>query len=209
MRFCGFLALAAIGMAPLPLLANGGSFSTSIVQRSGGLVPVTKESIFLEREERDIEIEADDEVRVRVSYEMVNRGPADTVTFGFPVDLANRDQLPTPNGYDYVLGNSFRGLHIRDNDKPVAVQRVVSEPLKNPPAGVDPAIKIVRRWSLLPVRFAIGERKHLTIEYRVRCFGIETRVRRWLGLANGPSQFLLHLSTRGHLGQWPSPKSGD
>jgi len=166
--------VATIAIIPVKLFANGGTFSTSAVQRTGDLVPLKKEAITLQREELSIRIEEDDAF-VRVSYELLNHGPADTVTFGFPVDLVTEETLLAPNGYDYVLSKSLRDFHVRDNNQPVPVERVITKPLARGarPDGIDPKMELVRRWSLMSLRFAAGERKHLTVNYRVRCFGTD------------------------------------
>ena len=169
-----FIALAAFAIMPVPLFANGGTFNTSAVQRTGDLIPVQKEAISLQREELKIRIEEDDAF-VEVSYELLNHGPADTVMFGFPVDLATEETLHAINGYEYVLSQSFQGFRVRDNQKAVPVERVLNKPIENSdrPAGLDPKIELVRRWSLLSLHFEAGERKHLTVNYRVRCFGVD------------------------------------
>src|SRR3712207_3649121 len=100
------ILLLAISLAVVhEVSGNGGTFSISAVQRTGDLVPEKKSAITLEREELHIRIEADDAF-VRVSYELLNRGPADDVAFGFPVDVATSETLPAPNGYNWVLENS-------------------------------------------------------------------------------------------------------
>ena len=168
------LALAMSFAVAHELSANGGTFSISAVQRAGDLVPEKKSAITLEREELHIRIEGDDAV-VQVTYSLLNRGPADDVAFGFPVDIATSESLPAPNGYDRVLSNSFGDLKVLDNGKPVPVQGTRETPLpaNERPRTVDEKLELVRRWSLMTLSFTAGERKQLVVSYRVRCVGTD------------------------------------
>lgn len=117
----GFLAI-------LSVFGNGGSFNASAVYRAGNLVPMEKRLISLETESLNIRIERD-EAMVEVTYGLVNHGPGDSVTFGFPVDLAKPETLNTPNGYDYVLGTSLRDFVVVDGTEKVNVEKVIDKPL--------------------------------------------------------------------------------
>jgi hypothetical protein len=129
-----------------------------------------KRSISLEKEDLYIRIEEDD-ATVDVAYELFNHGSNDSVTFGFPVDIATVETASTPNGYDYVLGNSFRDFEIKDGMNRVAIAEVIDKPLsaKDLPKNVDPKLHLFRRWSMVTLKFERGERKQLHVSYKVRC----------------------------------------
>lgn len=146
--------------APLTLLANGGAFYSSVIERTGNLVPMSKPLISLDDETLNVSINRDD-VRVSVTYLLTNHGPADSVTFGFPVDLATPETLNTPNGYDYVLEGSLNEFRVEDGGKPVPVERTITKPVgaKERPEGLDPKIEVVRKWSLMTLKFEAGKKK--------------------------------------------------
>ncbi len=175
MRFLvPFLAFALFAQSPLSVSANGGAFYASVVERTGNLVPMEKPLISLEEETLNIAIDRDD-VRVNVTYLLANHGPADSVTFGFPVDLATPETLNTPNGYEYVLDNSLREFRAEDGGEPVPVQKVITKPVSTAerPVGLDPKIQLVRRWSLMTLKFEAGKKKLLSVGYKVRCMALD------------------------------------
>lgn len=167
---CLFLSALAL-FSPLPLFGNGGVFSLSAVHRTGNLEPLRKESISLEKEALNIRVEEDD-VLVEVLYELRNRGGNDTVTFGFPVDVATRESIPTPNGYEHVLSQSLRDFRVLDGTNTVPVDRVIDKPLDAfaRPPGVDQEIQLFRRWSIMTLKFKPDERKRVAVSYKVRAF---------------------------------------
>jgi hypothetical protein len=168
------LIIVLILQAPLSVLANGGAFYSSIVERTGNLVPMEKPLISLEEETFSAYIDGDD-VGVYVTYLFANHGPADSVTFGFPVDLATPKTISTPNGYDFVLGSSLTNFPLEDGGHSVIVAKTVSKPVSGPerPVGIDPKIRLVRRWSLMTLNFEAGKKKHLTVSYKVRCMALD------------------------------------
>jgi hypothetical protein len=168
------LIIVVIVQAPLSVLANGGVFYSSIVERTGNLVPMEKPLISLEQETFNAYIDGDD-VGVYVTYLLANHGPADSVTFGFPVDLATPETLSTPNGYDYVLDSSLTEFRVEDGGHPVAVAKTIRKPVSSPerPAGLDPKIQLVRRWSLMTLNFDAAKKKYLTVSYKVRCMALD------------------------------------
>lgn len=169
-----FLTFALSFQVPLSLYANGGAFYTSVVERTGNLAPMEKPLISLEEETLNIRIDRDD-AAVSVTYLFANHGPADSVTFGFPVDLATRETLDTPNGYDYVLDSSLSEFHAENGGQPVPIQKVIVKPVSTAerPIGLDPKIQLVRRWSLMTLTFEAGKKKYLSVSYKVRCMALD------------------------------------
>ena len=167
----GFSLICAFVLAAAPqALANGGAFYTSVVQRTGNLVPMEKRLISLESEELSIRLKGED-AHVNVVYILENRGAEDTVTFGFPVDVATPETASTPNGYEWVMSNSIREFKVEDDGRRVEVERVIDKPMggSDRAAGIDPKIQLVRRWSTLPLKFEAGKSKRLVVSYIVRC----------------------------------------
>jgi hypothetical protein len=122
-----FYCSAALASAP-QLLANGGAFNASAVHRTGNLVPMEKRLISLESETVFVDIDGDD-ASIEVSYLLANHGPDDSVTFGFPVDVATPETFNTPNGYDWVMSNSIRDFKVSDDDRPIPVEKMPDKPL--------------------------------------------------------------------------------
>jgi len=170
LRCLGLLGL----FAALPVFGNGGSFNASAVYRTGNLVPMEKRLISLEKERLNIRIEEDDAM-VEVTYTLVNTGPSDSVTFGFPIDVATPETFNAPNGYDYVFSNSLRDFAVTDGIKKLKVEKEIDKPLAktDEPKGIDSKVKIVRRWSIVTLGFERGERKSLTVRYKVRCIALD------------------------------------
>jgi hypothetical protein len=168
-----FCCSIASGLTP-QLLANGGAFNTSAVHRSGNLVPMEKRLTTLESENLFVQVDGDDAI-VEVTYLLANNGPDDSVTFGFPIDVATPETLTTPNGYDWVMSNSFRDFKVFDDDRPVPVDKVIDKPLdgSDRPPGIDPAIRLVRRWSIMTLKFNREKRKQLKVSYKVRCIALD------------------------------------
>lgn len=169
-----FLVFALSFQLPLSISANGGAFYTSVVERTGNLVPMEKPLISLEEETLNVTIDRDD-ITVHVTYLLANHGPADSVAFGFPVDLATPETLNTPNGYDYVLTKSLSEFRVEDGGQPVPIQKVIMKPVSTAerPTGLDPKIQLVRRWSLMTLTFEAGKKKHLSVSYKVRCMALD------------------------------------
>lgn len=168
------LSIVLFLQSPLSLFANGGAFYSSVIERTGNLVPMEKPLISLEKETLNAYIDRDD-VGVYVTYLLANHGPADSVTFGFPVDLATPETLYTPNGHDYVLGSSLSEFNVQEGGHPVPIEKTITKPIgaKERPAGLDPKIQLVRRWSLMTLKFEAGKKKYLTVSYKVRCMALD------------------------------------
>jgi hypothetical protein len=165
-----FLLYLSLILCPLSAIGNGGSFETSVVQRTGNLVPLQKEKIFLDSEQLDLRIEEND-VFVKVEYMLHNKGPEDAVMFGFPVDLVAPESAGTPNSYEYVLSKSLNNFLVADNGQELPVTKTIEEKLSRAerPPGIDPDRVIIRKWSLVPITFKKDEKKRLTVSYQVRC----------------------------------------
>lgn len=165
-----FLVAVLLPCVPSLARANGGAFETSAIERSGNLVPMQKRLITLETETLNVYLDGD-RAGVYVTYLLMNNGPDDSVTFGFPIDVATEQTLNTPNGYDYVLSNSIEKFEVEDGGKPVPVEKTIDEPLPDAqrPRGVGSEVKLIRRWSLMTLKFQRGKHKSLSVNYRVTC----------------------------------------
>lgn len=65
--------------------ANGGTFATSAVKATGHLVPQRKTRIPSESELLRVQLDNESAI-VNVRYDLFNRGRADRVIYGFPID---------------------------------------------------------------------------------------------------------------------------
>ncbi len=154
------------------LYANGGVFYSSVMERTGNLVPMRKPLISLDAETLGVVINQD-AVAVSVTYNLTNHGPADSVAFGFPVDLVMPESIDTPNGYDYILSFSLAEFKIKDGAKELLVEKTITEPLSGREASssLEQKIRLFRRWSLMTLPFAAGEKKTLSVSYKVTSIG--------------------------------------
>ena len=155
--------------------ANGGTFATSVVEGTGHLVPERKSRIALEREVLRVGLDRD-MATVDVEYSLRNRGGADTVTYGFPVDA-----LSPLNERDLAH------YSISDGKQQIDVRKVLHEPAGGEMLTEGVYGKRVRDWFVSDVSFVRGERKALKVNYRVRTFGTmsgTSKSFRWTRSAN-------------------------
>jgi hypothetical protein len=84
--------LAIVHAASGVLLANGRTFATSSVNATGNLQYLRKPNIELVSEVLEVKVDGD-LVDVDVLYTLQNRGGAETVTYGFPIDARGASDL--------------------------------------------------------------------------------------------------------------------
>ena len=151
----------------LPLFAphaagNGGTFTTSTVEATGHLVPQRKSRIALESERLQVRLfyETAD---VAVEYHLANRGGADSVTYGFPIDSLG--------GYE-ERGLAF--YQIKDGNERLDVGKVFHER-----ANLESLTEGLyghrdRNWYFSDLKFARGERKTLGVSYQLTTLGTKS-----------------------------------
>jgi hypothetical protein len=150
-----FMLVAAHEVKP-----NGGTFATSAVKATGHLVPQRKTRIALESELLHVDLNNESAV-VNVEYALFNRGRADRVTYGFPLD-----SVPMP----FPEKEGISEYEIRDGAHRLGVQKVINEPAEDSQVTEAPYEENIRNWYFSEIPFAGGERKTLYVNYRVRTF---------------------------------------
>ena len=165
-----FLILALMRLATGIALANGGTFATSSVNATGNLVPKRKAGIVLRDELLQVKLESD-WAEVEVLYTLQNRGAADTMTYGFPIDAAS---VYVPYNFD----QSIEGFEILDGNRRLEITKVIRQVNGDGMSGADmteqPYGNLVRNWFMTTLRFDRRETKMLAVRYRVRCMGKES-----------------------------------
>lgn len=139
------------------LLANGGTFATASVEGTGQLVPQKKTRIQLESELLKVEL-SEELALVEVEYRLMNRGGADTVTFGFPIDSLGHQADAKKGVSDYSIEDGRRRLGVR---------KIIHEPAEMETLTEGIYGKRVRDWYMSDIPFARGERKTVRVTYRV------------------------------------------
>jgi hypothetical protein len=143
-------------------LSNEGPIDESAVLKTGNLTLLQKKEIFLEKEMLHISLEGDF-AHVYGYYELINPGPEDEVTIGFPVDFLKdseiygiawqQESLPY-----YQLSDENGKLEIKEyiDEKP---QVVIYDGRKR---------DVLRRWYVTEVKFPANSCKKLVVKYTVR-----------------------------------------
>jgi hypothetical protein len=178
--------LSALG-AP-NLLANGGTFDTSKVHRTGNLEPVTKAKISLVKEDLRIVLKGEYAL-VSVEYTLQNNGGADKVTYGFPVDMA-AEAFPS-------AGEDLQ-FTVKDDSTAVPLDQVIRKDSPIKPAETSfmdsEYIHIIREWNLMTLSFRKGETKTLRVLYSVKNLGHSTGTSKETVWSESPRTFIYALS---------------
>ena len=166
-----FPAVLALALT-LPLFTpratgNGGTFVNTSVGATGHLVPQRKTPIALESELLEVLL-GGETADVNVQYQIANRGGADHVTYGFPIDSL---------GYANTLKDTgVTNYRIADGGETLDVRKVVHEIANTASFGIGAEVEFegqssVRDWYFSELKFARGERKTLGVTYRQTIFG--------------------------------------
>lgn len=163
--------------------ANGGVFTTSSVNSTGNLQFQKKPKIDLENEVLHVELDGD-WAQVEVIYTLQNRGGADKLTYGFPIDVGDAMSL---NGFD----KSIEAFSILDGDRSLDITKLVHEIHADPTAALteQPYGQIVRDWFMTTLKFERRETKTLKVRYRVRSMGTTTGTSKDFIWSNSPRRF--------------------
>jgi len=157
--------------APHAALANGGTFATSSVYSTGNLVPVRKQKIELENETLHVVLEGD-WASVEVIYSIRNRGGADAVTYGFPIDTAQQAEISGDSGLSG--DSSIKDFQMFDGGKRLEITRVIKEATSDGSYTERPYDKTVRNWFTAELHFDRREEKTLAVSYKVKSGGTES-----------------------------------
>ena len=150
------LALAvALPLGTPRAVGNGGTFATSAVGATGHLVPQRKSRIALESERLHVQLFSEN-ANVTVEYRLANRGGAEGVTYGFPIDSLAGGYRPDAGVTNYEITDGNRRLDVR---------RVLHESANGRTSTEFSYESAVRDWYFSDLQFARGERKTLGVSY--------------------------------------------
>jgi hypothetical protein len=160
----GFLLLALLHLVPQRAFGNGGVFATSSVKATGNLQFQRKPRIDLENELLHVALDGD-WAEVEVGYILKNHGGADTLTYGFPIDVGS--------GFGtYRFEESITGFEILDGERRLDVTKLIKEIHGSSDDFTEmPYGKVVRDWFMVTLKFDRNETKTLTVRYRVKSLG--------------------------------------
>ena len=157
----------ALLFVPALTLANGSPIARSDLSATGSIRMINQQNVDLQQETLQVTIDGD-WATVRAEYRLLNRGPAATVAYGFPVDYENPDWC---NDCDDVsaeekeaAGKHLRDVRIEANGKPLSTREVAEQ---KPPVDKPPP-EFLRTWILTELAFSAGEIGIVTVSYRVR-----------------------------------------
>ena len=142
---------------------NGGTFASTTVGATGHLVPQRKSRISIESERLDVFLFGE-KAQVNVNYQLLNRGGADNVTYGFPVDSL----------WSYPTDKGVYGYTIKSGDQQLDVKKVIHERAEVAMVTEEPYGNSIRDWYFSDVQFARGEQKTLSVSYSLPTYATKS-----------------------------------
>lgn len=179
---CGFLLFASLlCLTPCDARANGGVFTTSSVNSTGNLEFQRKPKIDLENEVLHVALDGG-WAEVEVIYTLQNRGGAETLTYGFPIDV-NDGAIASP-----AFDESIKRFKILDGERDLSITKLIKDPHLG---GYTEELygKIVRDWFMVTLKFERHETKTLTVRYRVKSIGTSEGTAKNITWLFSPSRF--------------------
>lgn len=149
----------------IPRLArpNGSPINTGEIQRTGNVQMVRKKDIRLLAETVSVRLSGD-YAYVRVSYSFQNEGPADKVTYGFPIECApytGEDYAPKEEALTNFRIETQSDSGGGGRELPLLETQIKkSDPEKE--------FSAFWKWHIVEIPFAIGERLSVFVSYRVK-----------------------------------------
>ncbi|HVP50162.1 MAG TPA: hypothetical protein VMT56_02965 [Candidatus Bathyarchaeia archaeon] len=161
------LLVLAVIFAPTMANPNGSPINTGEIRRTGNIQMIQKKDIGLEDERLSVRI-AGDFAFVQVIYRLRNSGPADKVTYGFPVEsdpAFDSDYKPIEKSTltDFRISE---GSDSQAQGRVIPVEKVVSDKTEEPP-GED--MKPFMSWHIVTIPFQEYEEKTISVSYRQKC----------------------------------------
>ncbi len=145
-------------------LPNGSPINTGEIQRTGNIRMIQKKDIRLLSETVAVRLSGD-YADVRVSYSFFNTGPADKVTYGFPIECApyTEEEFAPP---EEAL-TDFR-IEVRNDFESSRRQLPLlqTEIMKTDP---DREFSPYWKWHIVEIEFADNEYLGVFVSYRVKC----------------------------------------
>ena len=163
MRKCVILLYFLI--SPTLLFANGSPINMSEIYGTGNIEMMKKKDISLDEERVSVLIDGD-YANVNVEYEFKNHGQADTVAYGFPIDLYYKSEQVVN-----LPERSFTNFKLEDGTG-------FLKTFKYTPRGEDEVSKLLagtandqkrlREWFISEIPFKGQEAKTVKVSYRVK-----------------------------------------
>jgi len=158
------LLVFAMILAPLMGNPNGSPINTGEIRRTGNIQMIHKKDIRLEEERLSVRI-AGDYAFVQVMYRLKNSGPADKVTFGFPVESdpafdSDYKPIEKPTLTDIRISE---GSDAEAPGRIIPVEKVVTDRAGGPP-GED--MKPFTEWHIVTIPFKEYEEKIISVNYQ-------------------------------------------
>jgi hypothetical protein len=163
MRKCtiGFIVF----LFPTLLFANGSPINMSEIYGTGNIQMMKKQNISLDEETISVVIDGD-YANVKVEYQFKNRGNADTVAYGFPIDLYYESEqvldLPEKSLTNFKIEDTSGFL--KTFKYTPRSEGEVAKLL----AGSANYQKRVREWFIAEIPFKEQEAKTIKVSYRVK-----------------------------------------
>lgn len=197
------LALALLSL-PTLVFANGGGYAHGL-KFTGNPVPFEPQGVDqveILDEQLSIVLEPE-EAWVRVDYRMKNTGKKTKVTFGFPVEVNDKDSLfGSPLTKNQKLASNLTNYQVTASGASVEA-KFESEPFGKKAAPEFPGAEILRGiegWMVSTISFAAEEEKAVTISYQARLWADSSFVSS--DAYSGAAKFVYRLSTGG---VWKGP----
>jgi len=165
----GRLIILAAIFVPTLANPNGSPINTGEIRKTGNIQMVQKKDIHLEEERLSVRITGDDAF-VQVVYRLKNQGPADMVTYGFPVEsdpAFDSDYNPIEKS----TLTDFRLSEEPDSQAPgrlIPVEKVVTDKTTESPRLGD-EMKPSISWHIVTIPFKEYEEKTISVSYRQKC----------------------------------------
>jgi hypothetical protein len=154
-----------IFLFPTLLFANGSPINMSEIYATGNIQMMKKQNISLDEEMVSVVIDGD-YANVKVEYQFKNRGNADTVAYGFPIDLYYESEQVLD-----LVEKSLSNFKMEDSSG-------FLKTFKYTPRSEDEVAKIltgstnyqkrIREWFLAEIPFKKHETKTVKVSYRVK-----------------------------------------
>jgi hypothetical protein len=160
-----FMIIFSLIIFPSLLFANGSPINMSEIYATGNIEMVKKENISLEEETLSVVIDGD-YADVNVEYKFKNRGNADTVTYGFPIELYYEGEQIVS-----LSEKSLTNFKIEDSSgflKTFKYTPRSESEVEKLLAGTKNYQKRLREWFVAEIPFKKHEAKTIKVSYRVK-----------------------------------------
>jgi len=156
------LMVLAVIFAPTMANPNGSPINTGEIRRTGNIQMIQKKEIILEEERLSVRI-AGDYAFVQVMYRLRNSGPADKITYGFPVESDYARDWDFKPIEQSTLSDLLitEGSELGASGRTIPVEKVVTDK-SGDPEDMKPFIK----WHIVTIPFKQYEEKVISVNYR-------------------------------------------